>query len=486
VAGQVLSLFARPKIRDWSQQELAEFYRVESALARSGLRVETDRGLSDEGEPWFVFCRVGDGEVVIHFAKCDGQYIVAGPAYERIAKGLDFTSLVRDLVSRHPLVNSKAREGSNVILHPTALLVAIVAAALLKDGEAQARSSEPEGSAARHRDASDAGSWFASPTFSSSITVDIRHLAVVMSAVAIALPTNEPEWSEVSHDRPALIDGYGAEGPPENRDSVVRHAYGLDQGDESLTTANSHRQAVTPEQKLEIVSLTSILLDLSTKEVKSAEFVATDFATPSLDVGRDFTPPITTLNSDGFLKIDLVKGSGELPSIQGVVHLGGEEGSAVPIDLSVLQSFLDHTTHVQGAARSAVDVLQPLSLDGTIDANVFGSLKNDLSAAKLIPATATSESATPAGSHPADVPAPLGGMLNGANAGLITNAIEKFVREEHYKVSLSNGDVIFYDPNAFSSSSPDSSVRSVTWEFADGSSITLIGHLSHLPMELMA
>jgi uncharacterized protein YfiM (DUF2279 family) len=66
MAAQVLSFFQRsprlaPAPSDWSQQELAEFYRVESALIRAGIRVGTDRGMSDENEPWFVFYRADDG-----------------------------------------------------------------------------------------------------------------------------------------------------------------------------------------------------------------------------------------------------------------------------------------------------------------------------------------------------------------------------------------------------------------------------------------
>jgi hypothetical protein len=142
MAAQVLSFFQRsprfqPGPSDWTQQELAEFYRVESALIRAGIRVGTDRGLSDENEPWFVFYRSDDGEVVIHFARIDGEYIIAGPAYEEIARGFDFSALVRNMVARHPLIKRPER-GDNVSIHPAALLVAIVGTAFFKSGEARA------------------------------------------------------------------------------------------------------------------------------------------------------------------------------------------------------------------------------------------------------------------------------------------------------------------------------------------------------------
>jgi len=55
----LLSLFSFVGTRppDWSAQDVAEFYRVEAILVQSGLRVTSARGLTDEGDPWFVFCR---------------------------------------------------------------------------------------------------------------------------------------------------------------------------------------------------------------------------------------------------------------------------------------------------------------------------------------------------------------------------------------------------------------------------------------------
>lgn len=142
MVAQVLSFFQRaprfsPTPMDWGQQELAEFYRVESALIRAGISVGTDRGLSDEGEPWFVFYRSDDGEVVIHFARIDGEYIIAGPANAEVARGYDFTSLVRNMVARHPMIR-KTDRNDNIAIHPAALLIAVVGTAFFKTGEARA------------------------------------------------------------------------------------------------------------------------------------------------------------------------------------------------------------------------------------------------------------------------------------------------------------------------------------------------------------
>jgi len=498
VAGQILSLFARPKNRDWSQQELAEFYRVESALARSGLSVETDRGLTDEGEPWFVFCRTSDGEVVIHFAKCDGQYIIAGPGYERVAKGLDFSSLVRDLVSRHPLVNTKARQGSNVILHPTALLVAVVAAALLKDGEAHAKGNEPEAGGIRHREASGGetgASWFPNVGLSSSVTIDARHLAVVISAIAVTLPIIETESAvNLYHGSLSLADSGVLQ---QGRDSIASHTYGLNEGltDESTRATGSHnfaQVALSPEQKLEILSFTSILLDLSTKEAKTGNSTS-----PELTSGNDVVqvPPNTdpTPHSELFLKIELVKGSSQLPSVQALAHHNGDEAVAVPVTFSSIQSFLDHALHLKGSANSAIDVLETLTNQGTIDQSLFASLKDDLIHAQLSSSSSPSApDATASGSSENAVTEQQQGTAkyhlppegHAVDAKSISDAIKAFVRDEgHFKVLQSGDDIIFCSTGTLSAS--ENMVRTVTWDFADGSSITLIGPPSHLPMDLM-
>jgi hypothetical protein len=153
------SLRNRP--RDWTTQELAEFYRVESALIQGGMGVVTDRGLTDEGDPWFVFCREDDSEPVAHFARIDGQYLIASPAYSGVARGHDFRSMVQDLLSRHRLTPRSEGESSNVLMHPAALLIVVVGTAFFKTpGQAKADESHKDGDAVTHK--TDAGAGGAS------------------------------------------------------------------------------------------------------------------------------------------------------------------------------------------------------------------------------------------------------------------------------------------------------------------------------------
>jgi hypothetical protein len=133
----VLSFFrVRKGASDWSQQELSEFYRVESALLQGGVMVATDRGLSDEGDPWFVFCREDDGEVIAHFARIDHQYVVVSSAFSGVARGRDFRILVAELINARPqMLPSRSSQTQNVFMHPASLLVALVATAFLMSSE---------------------------------------------------------------------------------------------------------------------------------------------------------------------------------------------------------------------------------------------------------------------------------------------------------------------------------------------------------------
>lgn len=217
MVAQVISFFQRQQrpsafYADWTQQELAEFYRVESALIRAGIRVGTDRGLSDENEPWFIFYRSDDGEVVIHFARIDGEYIIAGPAYEEIARGLDFSSLVRNMVERHPLIRRQER-GNNVSIHPAALLIAVVGTAFFKTGEARAaETGATNGNSAHNRPAllqSSSGPAVLTATGTSlaNAAYDTAQLPAnqAVLVLAAALLASDYRSAPIAHDATASI-----------------------------------------------------------------------------------------------------------------------------------------------------------------------------------------------------------------------------------------------------------------------------------------
>ncbi len=75
-----------PPVRDWTNQEMADLARVQYLLSRAGVQLETDRGLSDEGDPWFVFCDA-QGEVFVHICRMGMTYLLDGPSLDAPLRG---------------------------------------------------------------------------------------------------------------------------------------------------------------------------------------------------------------------------------------------------------------------------------------------------------------------------------------------------------------------------------------------------------------
>ncbi len=144
-----LDRFNRPAPpRPWSEQELAEFYRVQASLNRAGLSVGYESGTSDEGDPWFVFFREDTGEVIAHFARINGGFLADSPVLGEAMQGNDLRQVIDRLARRQPLILPPGGGADGTLfLHPAVILTALVATALMQSmglGEAQAASLDPE------------------------------------------------------------------------------------------------------------------------------------------------------------------------------------------------------------------------------------------------------------------------------------------------------------------------------------------------------
>lgn len=122
---------------DWTNQELADLYRVEGLLIQANLRVSSARGVTDEGDPWFVFLRE-DGDVFVHLARIDGGYVLDSPGLSEVLYGADFPELIKRFVS-DVAAKAAAPTSDNVIslrprmlhdqtirLHPAVMLGALI------------------------------------------------------------------------------------------------------------------------------------------------------------------------------------------------------------------------------------------------------------------------------------------------------------------------------------------------------------------------
>lgn len=135
-AHNVVSLFrAKPSVRDWDNSELAQFFRVEAALRQAGIFVDTQRGVTDEGDPWFVYCRQDNGDVFLHIARFDGFYVAASPTMSGPLVRKKFNELLDELVRDNPVIlqpSSNRRPGPDLYIHPSTMLIAAVAALFYK------------------------------------------------------------------------------------------------------------------------------------------------------------------------------------------------------------------------------------------------------------------------------------------------------------------------------------------------------------------
>lgn len=124
--------------RPWQNDELAELYRVVDLLGKAGLSVETDMGVSDEGDPWFIFCRADSGDVLVHFARIDGRYVAASAVADQSYQGANFREIIDQLIRQQPLVMPPPSAGARLFMHPAVVLTAFVATALLHSHQADA------------------------------------------------------------------------------------------------------------------------------------------------------------------------------------------------------------------------------------------------------------------------------------------------------------------------------------------------------------
>lgn len=121
---------------DWSNQELATLFRVKRLLDAAGVRSDIDRGITDEGDPWFVFCDP-KGEVFIHLCRINGTYLLDSPNVAAPLAGRDFNELIESFtqqkllnrddqpnLANHRLVRLKG--DGKVFMHPSTMLAALI------------------------------------------------------------------------------------------------------------------------------------------------------------------------------------------------------------------------------------------------------------------------------------------------------------------------------------------------------------------------
>jgi hypothetical protein len=121
-----------PSKMPWQNQDLAELYRVRDGLLAAGLNVEVDSGISDEGDPWFIYQKAGTDTIVVHIARIDDEIHVINCVTGNSYVGTSFREVSDRMLGEVPLaLGRELRRSSNVVVHPRAFLTAFVAAAIM-------------------------------------------------------------------------------------------------------------------------------------------------------------------------------------------------------------------------------------------------------------------------------------------------------------------------------------------------------------------
>lgn len=493
MAAQVLSFFQRspryaPQPADWTQQELAEFYRVESALIRAGIRVGTDRGLSDENEPWFVFYRSDDGEVVIHFARIDGEYLIAGPAYEEIARGFDFTALVRNLVARHPLIR-RSESGSNLSVHPAALLVAVVGTAFFKTGEARAAETGQTNANSGHN-----RPVLLSTSSNASLTTGVAPVGFQQPTYAsVQLPANEAVLVLAAALLASEFRVDAATLDPAVRSGLAAAAAALDFGDAPALSASAGAAAgaapPSPPQTVNntpvetVSSVLSLVALLSTMPAHDAQ--ATDAVLSVMPPARAeaiHAPPVDG-NANWSLDVRLGFNLAGLPTVDAVQLVRGlvGDGSAQRISVIEVSKLPDvlaeviakgsHYTVVPTPTDDAEAVVEPVVTPPSPDSPIDGGTAAEPVTGDVTPPKPIEPTSPPVTTPPVY-----------ASVDLVKAFIDYFVAHTgQIEVMKKDAHIVMFDARVLHDVGQISQLESVTYDFADGSSISLVGdHSSFL------
>lgn len=524
-------------VRDWTQQELAQFYRVEWALGQSGIAIETDRGLSDEGDPWFAFCRASDAEVVIHIAREGDDYLLAGFLSDRVQRGRDFAHLVERLLAEHPAKAIDKRGASNVVMHPATLLALLVSIAFLQSNEGKAETTHDHSEdAGLLRSAAVSPVPFAGASLRSAATLTgsivalaaTLELAQAMTILRVAKLMDQDPADPVSgphQDATAHRDSSVAWTPQDKRASTAdaastdhhqtmeAHASSaLDMSSVSLPQA----QGGGIDMLLQIVAKLWTFPDAGTAIADSlgvpaalAFFAGTTNGSGDLSVAlrthQQVRPQAEAPSGDAAIQHAAVQDQVPAGSTVTIIHTSGASDSMAQTMLKL--SFADKS-EVTIKAADVADAGKLVSLVSEIVAHAKGEIsigqgsvalslgRVDLDAQPLLGGVLAEKLGDALAVEPDEVKelaaapekvvaeenyttffgdgAIKHNVLNKAGEASVERAIAAFKDDvAHYSIAVSGKDVIFYSPDAVIHHSSEVVVE--LWQFKDGSSIALVG-----------
>jgi hypothetical protein len=481
--GLVLSFLRRTtNSTDWNQQELAEFYRVEGALLQGGLSVATDRGISDEGDPWFVFCRADNEEVIAHFARIDREYVIVSNLHSGIARGTDFRRLIRQMIDSHPLMLPIRRnQNQKVFLHPAALLTAMLASAYFLSKEKEATSGDGLSDSAKNASTnSSLTQKFGILAAASLAAIWIEHQAdLVFKFVENTLLDNAPsdhkaiQAAEIAHDFASLDT------------AIMQGLRDVESGMHRIDLSNSNLVA-TKEGNDHDGAATALITQAASTFVNGADhnnansaIVFNSLANNDHVAAAQSDPPPSDNDSVVALSnlqpvmpakdvAPAIPSSNQLtPSLQPSAW----NGEIVATSEAVVQLALSDI--VSPSIRPIVLANGPVPLSLALEqvsAQVgFGSSLPQNSTASA------SESIQPASTEPTSTPPAISAS---PSIGQIIRTVEAFLHNTpSYEIAVSGSNFMIVDTKVSDAASPDFGV--LTWDLNNGSTLSIVGIIPH-------
>ena len=132
---------------DWSQADVADFYRAHRLLVENGAGIGIDRGVSDIGEPWMVFFDGASQDVFLHVARIDGHCHLICDSLDLRLSAANINQLITEFEnSVRELLSIRAERSKNVVIHPAARIIMSISAIFLlfklETGEAHAKAQQ--------------------------------------------------------------------------------------------------------------------------------------------------------------------------------------------------------------------------------------------------------------------------------------------------------------------------------------------------------
>ena len=226
----VLPFRRRLAPRDWTDQDKAEFYRVIDVLGRAGIPLELETGLTDEDEPWAVFCMADAGDPVVHIARLGAHYILAATTLAEPLRGADLRSLVRVALQDVPAAIMPGSSQGGLALHPAAMLLVLVATCwfqaahatepapeiaaqllgMAPEPEDEAAGAPPQLAVGPEGEAQEQGGEAAALRFQHSLTVAVALLTVSGDVGDLIPPTIEASAADLAAPRDEAGPAQGA------------------------------------------------------------------------------------------------------------------------------------------------------------------------------------------------------------------------------------------------------------------------------------